>query len=127
MAESAQPYDLITMGRVGVDLYALQSRAPLAQVETFGEFQGGSASKVTAGDFRPIPTALTARTATRARTATPMARTPDDFPLQLRLPSRPRPSGPTPPARTQHGARPGLDRKPTVLSSTAHPRVVGLA
>jgi hypothetical protein len=60
MAEPVQPYDLITMGRVGVDLYALQSRAPLTRVKTVGEFQGGSASNVTAVDFRPIPTALSA-------------------------------------------------------------------
>jgi len=46
MAESAQPFDLITMGRIGVDLYPLQSGVPLAQVETFGKFLGGSAANV---------------------------------------------------------------------------------
>ncbi|MFE2415549.1 5-dehydro-2-deoxygluconokinase [Streptomyces hokutonensis] len=46
MAESAQPFDLITMGRIGVDLYPLQSGVPLARVETFGKFLGGSASNV---------------------------------------------------------------------------------
>ncbi|ORT61690.1 5-dehydro-2-deoxygluconokinase [Streptomyces sp. CB03238] len=39
-------YDLITMGRIGVDLYPLQTGVPLAQVETFGKFLGGSASNV---------------------------------------------------------------------------------
>lgn len=46
MDESAQPFDLITMGRIGVDLYPLQSGVPLAQVETFGKFLGGSAANV---------------------------------------------------------------------------------
>ncbi|WP_435216129.1 5-dehydro-2-deoxygluconokinase [Streptomyces sp. bgisy034] len=46
MAESAKSFDLITMGRIGVDLYPLQSGLPLAQVETFGKFLGGSAANV---------------------------------------------------------------------------------
>ncbi|MFI6657611.1 5-dehydro-2-deoxygluconokinase [Streptomyces sp. NPDC050523] len=46
MTESAQPFDLITMGRIGVDLYPLQSGVPLAQVDTFGKFLGGSAANV---------------------------------------------------------------------------------
>jgi 5-dehydro-2-deoxygluconokinase len=40
------PYDVITMGRIGVDLYPLQSGVPLAEVTTFGKFLGGSASNV---------------------------------------------------------------------------------
>ena len=43
---AAQPFDLITMGRIGVDLYPLQSGVPLAQVDTFGKFLGGSAANV---------------------------------------------------------------------------------
>ncbi|WP_443062940.1 5-dehydro-2-deoxygluconokinase [Streptomyces sp. NBC_00440] len=39
-------YDLITMGRIGVDLYPLQAGVPLAQVDTFGKFLGGSAANV---------------------------------------------------------------------------------
>ncbi|WP_129309090.1 5-dehydro-2-deoxygluconokinase [Streptomyces sp. L2] len=39
-------YDLITMGRIGVDLYPLQTGVPLAQVSTFGKFLGGSATNV---------------------------------------------------------------------------------
>ncbi|MEU6008100.1 5-dehydro-2-deoxygluconokinase [Streptomyces sp. NPDC047453] len=44
--ESAQSFDLITMGRIGVDLYPLQSGVPLARVETFAKFLGGSAANV---------------------------------------------------------------------------------
>ncbi|MEU7057459.1 5-dehydro-2-deoxygluconokinase [Streptomyces sp. NPDC046197] len=43
---SEQAFDLITMGRIGVDLYPLQSGVPLARVETFGKFLGGSAANV---------------------------------------------------------------------------------
>ncbi|MFB9391890.1 5-dehydro-2-deoxygluconokinase [Streptomyces coeruleoprunus] len=48
MAESAHPapFDLITMGRIGVDIYPLQTGVPLSQVETFGKFLGGSAANV---------------------------------------------------------------------------------
>ncbi|MBQ0825887.1 5-dehydro-2-deoxygluconokinase [Streptomyces tagetis] len=46
MTESAQHFDLITMGRIGVDLYPLQTGVPLSQVETFGKFLGGSAANV---------------------------------------------------------------------------------
>ncbi|MFE0375810.1 5-dehydro-2-deoxygluconokinase [Streptomyces inhibens] len=41
-----EPYDLITMGRIGVDIYPLQTGVSLAQVETFGKFLGGSATNV---------------------------------------------------------------------------------
>ncbi|MFF8032229.1 MULTISPECIES: 5-dehydro-2-deoxygluconokinase [unclassified Streptomyces] len=46
MADSPQYFDLITMGRIGVDLYPLQTGIPLSQVETFGKFLGGSAANV---------------------------------------------------------------------------------
>ncbi|MEV6181542.1 5-dehydro-2-deoxygluconokinase [Streptomyces sp. NPDC052015] len=39
-------YDLITMGRIGVDLYPLQTGVPLPQVTSFGKFLGGSAANV---------------------------------------------------------------------------------
>ena len=39
-------FDLITIGRVGVDLYPLQVDAGLADVTTFGKFLGGSATNV---------------------------------------------------------------------------------
>jgi 5-dehydro-2-deoxygluconokinase len=40
------PYDVITMGRVGVDIYPLQVGVGLEDVETFGKFLGGSATNV---------------------------------------------------------------------------------
>ncbi|MFJ8936218.1 5-dehydro-2-deoxygluconokinase [Streptomyces sp. NPDC102365] len=48
MAESAESsaYDLITMGRIGVDLYPLQTGVPLSRVTSFGKFLGGSAANV---------------------------------------------------------------------------------
>ncbi|MEU6209901.1 5-dehydro-2-deoxygluconokinase [Streptomyces sp. NPDC093224] len=39
-------FDLITMGRIGVDLYPLTTGVPLAEAETFGKFLGGSAANV---------------------------------------------------------------------------------
>ncbi|MFI6107715.1 5-dehydro-2-deoxygluconokinase [Streptomyces sp. NPDC051310] len=44
--DPADPYDLITMGRIGVDLYPLQVGVPLARVDAFGKFLGGSAANV---------------------------------------------------------------------------------
>ncbi|MGP3983660.1 5-dehydro-2-deoxygluconokinase [Streptomyces sp. KR80] len=41
-----ESFDLITMGRIGVDVYPLQTGVPLPQVETFGKFLGGSATNV---------------------------------------------------------------------------------
>ncbi|SNX65396.1 5-dehydro-2-deoxygluconokinase [Streptomyces sp. TLI_55] len=46
MAGSAQPFDLITIGRTGVDLHPQQSGVPLSDVQTFGKFLGGSAANV---------------------------------------------------------------------------------
>ncbi|MDE9367062.1 5-dehydro-2-deoxygluconokinase [Luteipulveratus sp. YIM 133132] len=40
------PYDVIAMGRVGVDIYPLQHRVPLEEVRTFEKFLGGSATNV---------------------------------------------------------------------------------
>jgi 5-dehydro-2-deoxygluconokinase len=39
-------YDVLTIGRVGVDLYPLQAGVPLENVTTFGRFLGGSATNV---------------------------------------------------------------------------------
>ena len=39
-------YDVLTMGRVGVDIYPLQVGVGLEDVETFGKFLGGSATNV---------------------------------------------------------------------------------
>ncbi|PWU45400.1 5-dehydro-2-deoxygluconokinase [Micromonospora globispora] len=38
--------DVLTIGRVGVDIYPLQVATPLAEVETFGKFLGGSPTNV---------------------------------------------------------------------------------
>ena len=40
------PFDLITIGRVGVDIYPLQDGVGLDRVETFGKYLGGSATNV---------------------------------------------------------------------------------
>ena len=42
----AAPFDVLTIGRVGVDLYPLQSCTHLQDVETFGKFLGGSPTNV---------------------------------------------------------------------------------
>ncbi|WGD36555.1 5-dehydro-2-deoxygluconokinase [Lysinibacter sp. HNR] len=41
-----QPFDVISMGRVGVDLYPLQTGIGLEEVTSFGKFLGGSATNV---------------------------------------------------------------------------------
>ncbi|MFE3518912.1 5-dehydro-2-deoxygluconokinase [Streptomyces sp. NPDC059166] len=58
-----EPYDVITMGRIGVDIYPLQTGVPLARVETFGKFLGGSPSNVAVAAAR-----LGRRTAVVTRT-----------------------------------------------------------
>lgn len=56
-------FDLVTMGRVGVDLYPLQSGIGLDQVETFGKFLGGSATNVAiAGARHDLRSAVITRT-----------------------------------------------------------------
>jgi 5-dehydro-2-deoxygluconokinase len=40
------PADLITIGRIGVDIYPLQDGVGLEDVETFGKYLGGSATNV---------------------------------------------------------------------------------
>jgi 5-dehydro-2-deoxygluconokinase len=52
MADSSQPFDLITIGRIGVDLYPLQSGLPLGDVQKFGKFLGGSAANVSVAAAR---------------------------------------------------------------------------
>ncbi len=48
----AAPYDVLTMGRVGVDLYPLQSGVRLADVGTFAKSLGGTATNVAVGAAR---------------------------------------------------------------------------
>lgn len=43
---SIAAYDVLTIGRVGVDIYPLQVGVGLEDVETFGKFLGGSATNV---------------------------------------------------------------------------------
>jgi 5-dehydro-2-deoxygluconokinase len=43
---TTDPFDLITMGRIGVDLYPLRTGVPLAEADTFGKFLGGSPANV---------------------------------------------------------------------------------
>ncbi|HYK99187.1 MAG TPA: 5-dehydro-2-deoxygluconokinase [Candidatus Acidoferrales bacterium] len=45
-------YDVLTMGRVGVDLYPEQIGVPLAKVRTFAKSLGGSATNVAVGAAR---------------------------------------------------------------------------
>ncbi len=52
MADSSQPFDLITIGRIGVDLYPLQTGVPLGDVQKFGKFLGGSAANVSVAAAR---------------------------------------------------------------------------
>jgi 5-dehydro-2-deoxygluconokinase len=59
-------YDLITMGRIGVDIYPLQTGVPLTRVETFGKFLGGS------------PTNVAVAAARLGRSAAVISRTGDD-------------------------------------------------
>ncbi len=50
--DASGPFDLITMGRVGVDLYPEQSGVPLAEVRTFAKSLGGSPTNVAVGAAR---------------------------------------------------------------------------
>lgn len=52
MTQHALPLDLVAMGRLGVDLYPLQTGVGLEEVETFGKFLGGSAANVSVATAR---------------------------------------------------------------------------
>ena len=41
-----EPFEVLTMGRIGVDLYPQQVGVGLDEVESFGKYLGGSASNV---------------------------------------------------------------------------------
>ena len=43
---STQPFDVLAIGRSGVDIYPLQIGVGLEHVESFGKFLGGSAANV---------------------------------------------------------------------------------
>lgn len=56
-------FEVITMGRLGIDLYPLQSDVPLGSVTSFGRFMGGSAANVAVAAARHgRRTALISRT-----------------------------------------------------------------
>lgn len=45
--QTTAPYDIVTIGRSGVDIYPLQDGLGLEDVQTFGKYLGGSAANVT--------------------------------------------------------------------------------
>jgi 5-dehydro-2-deoxygluconokinase len=49
---TTQPFDVLAIGRCGVDVYPLQVGVGLEHVETFGKFLGGSAANVTVAAAR---------------------------------------------------------------------------
>ena len=49
---STEPFDVIAIGRSGVDVYPLQTGVGLEEVESFGKFLGGSAANVTVASAR---------------------------------------------------------------------------
>lgn len=63
MTDQKQPFDLITIGRVSVDIYPLQIGVRLEDVSSFGKFLGGSATNVAvAGARHGLKTAVITRT-----------------------------------------------------------------
>ena len=49
---TTQPFDVLAIGRCGVDIYPLQIGVGLEDVKTFGKFLGGSAANVTVAAAR---------------------------------------------------------------------------
>jgi len=61
--EAAVTFEVLTMGRIGVDVYPLQVGVGLEDVETFGKYLGGSATNVAvAAARRGRRASVTART-----------------------------------------------------------------
>ncbi|WP_194409601.1 5-dehydro-2-deoxygluconokinase [Microbacterium cremeum] len=52
MTESQKPFDVLAIGRLGVDIYPLQSGVGLEDVQTFGKYLGGSAANVSVAAAR---------------------------------------------------------------------------
>ena len=46
VSEVPEPFDVLTMGRIGVDVYPLQTGVSLRRVESFGKYLGGSPTNV---------------------------------------------------------------------------------
>ncbi len=55
LAGSSISFDVITMGRIGVDVYPLQTGVSLREVTTFGKYLGGSATNVAVAAARSRP------------------------------------------------------------------------
>lgn len=51
-ADGPEPFDVLTIGRVGIDIYPHQIGVGLEDVETFGKFLGGSATNVAVAGAR---------------------------------------------------------------------------
>ena len=85
-------FEVLAMGRVGVDLYPLQDNVGLEDVETFGKYLGGSAGNVAiaaakhgrrdgadlpdrAGRVRPVRAQGAARAGRRRPVTSPRCRT----------------------------------------------------
>ena len=49
---STHPFDVLAIGRSGVDIYPLQIGVGLEHVESFGKFLGGSAANVSVAAAR---------------------------------------------------------------------------
>ncbi|WP_354644688.1 5-dehydro-2-deoxygluconokinase [Kitasatospora camelliae] len=63
MPDSVEPFDLLTMGRLGVDLYPVETGVPLSRVDSFRKFLGGSPANVAVAAARlGHSTALISRT-----------------------------------------------------------------
>jgi 5-dehydro-2-deoxygluconokinase len=45
-------FEVLTMGRIGVDVYPLQTGVSLREVQTFGKYLGGSATNVSVAAAR---------------------------------------------------------------------------
>ena len=56
---TAQPFDLITIGRSGIDIYPLQTGVGLEDVTSFGKFLGGSPTNVAVAAARQGNTSAT--------------------------------------------------------------------
>ncbi|MGO1948743.1 MAG: 5-dehydro-2-deoxygluconokinase [Mycobacteriaceae bacterium] len=52
MTTSVTPHDVLSIGRLGVDVYPLQSGCGLEDVESFGKYLGGSAANVAVASAR---------------------------------------------------------------------------
>src|SRR5215468_5522584 len=97
----SEPFEVLTMGRIGVDLYPQQVGVGLDEVESFGKYLGGSASNVAVAAARYGRRAAVITRTGDDRFVTPVKNLPtpvtfceifppDDFPLYFyRLPKAP--------------------------------------